>query len=64
MEGIFHLLDVEEWERDGLPDVVSVFTGHLEVFVPFLLDHGVVLDRHRVPHEVLLPNDAHTRLQR
>ncbi len=47
-------LDVEKGERDGLPEVQSVLAGHLEVLVPLLLDQRVVLDRHRVPHEVFL----------
>ena len=55
-----YLLDVEERKGDRLPDVIAVLACHLEVFVPFLLDHGVVLYRHRVPHEVLLQAQTET----
>ena len=49
-----NLLDIEEGEGDGLPEVVTVLAGDLEVLVPLLLDQRAVLDRHRVPHEVFL----------
>ena len=49
-----YLLDIEEGEGDSLPDVHAVLAGDLEVLVPLLLDQRVVLDRHRVPHDVAL----------
>ena len=48
------LLDIEEGEGDGLPEVVAVLAGDLEVLVPLLLNQRVVLDRHSVPHVVFL----------
>lgn len=47
-------LNVQKREGDRLPEVVAVLASDLEVLVPFLLDHRVVLHRHRVPHEVFL----------
>lgn len=49
------LLDVEEGEGDGLPEVVSVFASHFEMLVEFFFDERVVLHRDRVPHQVFLP---------
>lgn len=51
------LLDVEEGEGDGLPEVVSVFASHFEMLVEFFFDERVVLHRDRVPHQVFLPSE-------
>ena len=49
-----HLLNIEEWKCDRLPEVVSVFTCHLEVFVPFFLNQRIVLNGYGIPHVVFL----------
>ena len=51
---LLHLLDIEEGKCDRLPHVHAVLARDLEVLVPLLLDQRVVLDRHRVPHDVAL----------
>ena len=54
MQKLAYLLDIEEGEGDRLPHVHPVLASHLEVLVPLLLNQRVVLDRHRVPHDVAL----------
>ena len=51
------MLNIQNGERDGLPEVVAVLAGDLEVFVPVVLDEGGVLHRHHVPHLTALPID-------
>ncbi len=57
-EGTVYLLDIKERKGYCLPEIVSIFTSDFEMLVPLLLDQGVVLDCHCVPHEVFLKNRA------
>lgn len=49
-----YLLNIKKGKCDGLPEVVSVLAGDLEVLVLFFLNQRVVLHRYGVPHQVFL----------
>lgn len=54
---LFYLLDIQEREGDGLPEIVSVLAGDLKVLVQLFLDQRVVLHRDCVPHQIFLSSN-------
>ena len=49
-----YLLHIQEWKSNRFPKIITVFTSHFEMFVPFLFNQWVVLNGHGVPHKIFL----------
>lgn len=55
-----YLLNIQKWERDGLPEIVAILAGNFEMFVEFLFDQRVILYGYGVPHKVLFSGKRKT----
>ena len=51
---VLYLLHIQEWKSNRFPKIITVFTSHFEMFVPFLFNQWVVLNGHGVPHKIFL----------
>ena len=58
-----YLLHIQEWKSNRFPKIITVFTSHFEMFVPFFFNQWVVLNGHGVPHKIFLRKNNQKNLK-
>ena len=58
-----YLLHIQEWKSNRFPKIITVFTSHFEMFVPFFFNQWVVLNGHGVPHKIFLRENNQKNLK-
>lgn len=47
-------LNIQKWELDRFPKVITIFTRHFKMFIKLFFDQWIILNGYCIPHKVLM----------